>query len=513
MMTSRTSGHTSPGSAKNIDRDLRVRLLKRSKWPPVYIEEVQVWSVAKKEVQKKKLAFLLPHEIVGVLAEAGEKEALVATSGLDKTNLSRHKMLMEKLGTPFVSLSLWGDGVPFSWDRKRSVDVWTLSFPGLSQKLFRDMRVCLTAVPHEFMLRECQDDIMAVLSWSLSALSKGQYPDKRRDGTDWGPAESWRKRRAGQPLLQAILLEVKGDWKQLQACFGLPGWMGRSDQPICWRCSASKLTIKEESGLDSSWLKERLTNYECLQRILDSGGSLSPLWSIPFMSTEALRLDWLHVADQGITPVFLGGFFHMVLSDKDVGRNEEQRCLWLWQEIQDFYKETGVVDKLHNLVKTMVKPKKGSIELSGSGAQIRALVPYGLKLVNSWVSDGMSLEQLAAKSAMQELAHCYSFLSADDSKHPAGSLLEHALAFKRNLQGLHQIFPKRWQLRPKLHMFLELAAEGSNPADSWNYREESFGGSVSRQAHRKGGQSSPLAMSRSTLTKFCAKEAVPKVMA
>ena len=168
---------------KNIDRDLRVRLLKRSKWPPVYIEEVQVWSVAKKEAQKKKLAFLLPHEIVGVLSEAGEKEALVATSGLDKTNLSRHKMLMEKLGTPFVSLSLWGDGVPFSWDRKRSVDVWTLSFPGLSQKLFRDMRVCLTAVAHEFMLRECQDDIMAVLSWSLSALSKGQCPDKRRDGS------------------------------------------------------------------------------------------------------------------------------------------------------------------------------------------------------------------------------------------------------------------------------------------------------------------------------------------
>ena len=357
---------------------------------------------------------------------------------------------------------------------------------------------------------------MEVLAWSLTALSKGQYPDKRRDGSDWGPGDTWRSRRAGLPLLPGILLEVKGDWKQLQGCFGVPGWMSRPDNPVCWRCTASKQSIKEESGLDSSWLKdsERLGHYQCLQRIMDSGGSLSPIWKVPFITTESLRIDWLHVADQGITPVFLGGLFHMVLSDKAYGRSEEVRCLWSWQEVQTFYKETGVVDRLHNLVKTMVKPKKGSIELTGSGAQIRALVPFGLQLVNTWSEEDLTLEKLAARCCMKELSICYSFLSSAEGRgHLEGTLLEHALAFQSNLQGLHRMSPKRWQMRPKLHMFLELAAEGSNPAASWNYREESFGGSVSRQAHRKGGQSSPLAMSRSTLTKFCAKESVPKVMA
>ena len=179
----------------------------------------------------------------------------------------------------------------------------------------------------------------------------------------------------------------------------------------------------------------------------------------------------------------------MVLGDKEVGRNQEERCLWLWQEIQQFYKDNGVVDKLNNLVKTMIIPKKGSIQLTGSGAEIRALVAYELQLVDSWGPDGMTPERFAARSCMRELSACYSFLSTDASTHVAGSLLDHALA---NLQGLHRLSPRRWQLRPKLHMFLELAAEGSNPAASWNYREESFGGSVSRQAHRKGGQSSPL---------------------
>ena len=143
--------HTSPGSVKNIDRDLRVRLLKRSRWPPIYIDEVNCWSVSQKMMVKKKLAFLLPHEIVGVLSEAGEKDPLMCADGLDSRNKSKHQQ--QKLGTPFVSLSLWGDGVPFSWDRKRSVDTWTLSFPGLSQKSDRDIRVCLTAVPHEFMVK------------------------------------------------------------------------------------------------------------------------------------------------------------------------------------------------------------------------------------------------------------------------------------------------------------------------------------------------------------------------
>ena len=209
---------------------------------------------------------------------------------------------------------------------------------------------------------------------------------------------------------------------------------------------------------------QRLGHYQCLQRILSSEGQLSPVWSIPFMTTEALRKDWLHVSDQDVTPVFLGGLFAVVLGDKEVGRNQEERCPWLWQEIQQFYNDNGVVDKFNNLVKTMIIPKKGSIQLTGSGAEVRALVPYGLQLVNSWGPDGMTPERFAARSCMRELSACYSSLSTDASTNAAGSLLDHALAFQANLQGLHRLSPRTWQLRPKLHMFLELAAEGSNPA-------------------------------------------------
>ena len=503
--------HGGPGSSKNVDRDLRTRLLKRSQWPPIFIHPLRFWSVKQKLMVTKKVAFLLPHEVIGVLSEAGKEAVLTESAGLDSTNRARHESILTKLGAPFVSLSLWGDGVPYSWDRKRSVDAWTMSMPGLSSKAQRDLRITITALPHEFVIRETQDDVMQVLSWSFRALFEGKYPSSRPDGEEWQKEDAWRKKRSGQPLLRAILLEVKGDWKQLASCFGVPSWSGRADAPICWRCKALKQSLWEERGPQSAWLQKasRLSHFEALQRIVAAGGGFSPLWSIPFMHMQALRIDWLHVCDQGISPVFLGGLFHLILADRSLGHNIDERCAWLWEAVQKFYHRTNVVDKLHNLTVTMVKPKKGSIELTGSAAQIRALIPFGLEIVNTWPEDGLDMERLGARAAMRSLASCYSFLSAEQ---PAqGSLLQHGLAFQANLQGLFAINNKRWQLRPKLHMFLELAAEGANPSSSWNYREESYGGSVSRQAHLKGGFVSPLAMSRSTLTKFCAKESLPKI--
>ena len=150
-----------------------------------------------------------------------------------------------------------------------------------------------------------------------------------------------------------------------------------------------------------------------------------------------------------------------MLSDQSAGRNVEQRCSWLWTQIQDFYRRSGTVDRLYDITVTMIKPKKGSIELGGSGAQIRALIPYGVEPVDSW--EDLDEERMAAKLCMHSLATCYNFLS-QAARQEEGELLHNALAFQRNLQVLFAMNPKRWQLR--------------------HYREDSYGGSVSKQAHR-----------------------------
>ena len=506
----RASAHA--GGAKNVARDLRRRLLRHSKWPSVYVADVRVWSSTHKAEVTQKLAMLLPHEVIGALAEVGSADVLCQSVALDPINREKHQVIEERLQRPFVSVSLWGDGIPFSWDRKRSADVWTISFPGLTEKVHRDLRIPITSIPHECVTRATHDDVMQLLAWSFKALASGRYPDCRHDSSPWlEEGETWRRQRAGGELINGALIEVKGDWKQMHACFAVPSWMKRGDKPICWRCQASKNSLKLESGRGSTWLlaENRLQGYDGLLRLLEEGEEMSPLFSIPFMTMASLRIDWLHVADQGISAVFMGGLFHMVLSDRSVGPNEEVWCGWLWGQIRTFYDDNQTVDRLHTLTVTMVKPKKGSIELAGSGAQIRALIPFAAGLVETW-PEQLEPEAFGARACMRHLSNCYSFLSRPLEAREE-TLIDHALAFHTTLRTLHELNAKRWQMRPKLHMFMELCLEGGSPSTSWNYREESFGGSLSRQSHRRGGFGTPLAMSRGCLTKFCAKEALPRL--
>ena len=474
---------------------------------------MRCYSLSQKALIPQKIAILLPHEVIGVVGEVSTLEVLQQHRALDGSNAERHGQIQEQLQSPFLSISLWGDGVPFSWDRKKSLGCWVMSFPGLEDKAYRDLRIVLTALPHESVTRETQDDILTILGWSFKALALSSFPLFRHDDQPWSEEDGYRKKKAGEALgLLAAVVEVKGDWKHMHAVFAVPYWKRAPHKPLCWKCASDKICLLNESGPTSSWLQapQRLSHFAALQRVVEDGGSISPLFSFPFVTMASLRIDWLHCADQGVTSVFLGGLFHWVLCQRAYGPNEEVRCAQLWLDIQGYYRQEHVQDKLHNLTVSMIKPKTGSIELTGSGAQIRSLVPFGKALVDAW-DEPLGPEAFAARSSMRHLSRCYEFLRADMPPQQ-DSLLDNGLAFHASLLVLHGINSKRWQVRPKLHMFLELCAEQGPPSSSWNYREESFGGTVSHQAHRRGGFSTPLAMSRSVLTKFCAKEALPRLV-
>ena len=199
------------GNARNVARDLRRRLLRRSQWPSLYVFHARLWNTKEKELQVQQIAMLLPHELLHVIHEESSFDVLTATAGLDPPNLARHAQIYEAIGSPFVAVSLWGDGVPFSWDRKRSADIWSMSMPGMGQKVHRDLRLTLTALPHEKVVRETQDDIMRVIAWSFSSLALGVFPSRRHDGSEWHPSDHWRQARAGQDLIHAAVIEIKGE--------------------------------------------------------------------------------------------------------------------------------------------------------------------------------------------------------------------------------------------------------------------------------------------------------------
>ena len=117
-------------------------------------------------------------------------------------------------------------------------------------------------------------------------------------------------------------------------------------------------------------------------------------------------------------------------------------------------------------------------------AEVRALVPYGGEVLTGLMAghEGAGPVTLSVHEAMKHLHQCYKLLGWDFAEQvEAGEMLMHGLAFHHLIVTLHGVDPERRLLQPKHHMFLEMLGEKTRPSLYWTYREESFGGSLSRQ--------------------------------
>ena len=67
-----------------------------------------------------------------------------------------------------------------------------------------------------------------------------------------------------------------------------------------------------------------------------------------------------------------------------------------------------------------------------------------------------------------------------------------------------------WKFKPKFHMAQELCEfDLVNPALTWVYRDEDYGGSIAKASQHRGGNNTALAISGQTLLNFVADNLVP----
>ena len=188
------------------------------------------------------------------------------------------------------------------------------------------------------------------------------------------------------------------------------------------------------------------------------------------------------------------------------GRNVKVRTAELWERVQHFYETNQTGDRIYNLTSGMIKSDKKAPKLRCSAAQCRALVPFALQIAVDVLSPANAREA-AMTAAARHLKNCYDALS-DLSFFYADILREESKSFALQYVALSQTSAnvKLWKCKPKLHLFVELCSEGSRPATFWTYRDEDYGGSVSRTSRRRGGRKGVAAYSRNTLTRFCIKQ-------
>ena len=452
----------------------------------------------------KPIATLLIHEVVHNIASWSSKEALLSTDGMEPRTRDHLAAVKEELQIEdLLGLGLWIDGCPYNWDRSESLEVISLNFPGIAGES-KNLRIPLTAIPKEFVATgETIYDLMEIIVWSLHQLAIGKFPSRRHDNEDWNSNDDKRRLLAGKDLnMQAALVEVRGDRLMMKEVFGLPAHNEKSG--CCWLCAATPADRRQASA-DAGWRAARLSHWQLLARMLQKGGPLSPLLSAPGIRSSCFKIDWLHAVDQGVGADFLGNIFRLLLG-KMPGRNAKARLNELWREVKQYYSENDVESKLQTLTFGMIKKKGSPPKLRCKAAEARALIPFAHEAAQKFFSDDDPEEQ-AAKSMANHLNVMYSAL-ASDMVFRQDIMREHCRLFcilYTTLEDLRKDHPQQpWRVKPKMHLMQELCemTDGIDPARSWTYRDEDFGGSIATAGRRKGGKKTALAVSTSVIHRF-----------
>ena len=215
-------------------RKLKKKFLKQSQWMPDYIFDCRVWDPKKQKVEKDKVHMQLLHEIVCVLKRYGCLEKLLETGSMDSLTLEHLQSCEAEAGCKLLGFGIWGDGAPTQYDRSESIDVISMSLPGVPG--WENLRIPLVVLPHSRTCAETWEDVFEVIKWCLIILATGVWPTARHNGDAWDE-QTDKARKTARPLQRSCLCEVRQDWKFAAEVFGFPA-QNRADG-CCWACKCT----------------------------------------------------------------------------------------------------------------------------------------------------------------------------------------------------------------------------------------------------------------------------------
>ena len=504
--------HNKFDRGNHVKRNVLRKALKGNQWPKVYMFQAPIHIPSTGFESTGKIPVLLPHELLDALHQHNPLESgLFDHSLLDPTPLNHLKKACAQLSADMskvAGLSIWADGVPYNHDRSKSFEVASLQ---ILTSASTAMRFPLACVPKHWMVKNTTwDAIWQVLKWSLQAAASGVWPAFRHDNSAFADGEFHRKKKAGEPLTRAILLQVKGDWSFYKNVLYLPGWNETSS--CCWKCNMVPGNLKEVAK-SASWrmLASRKDHWQCLQQVK----SVSPLFGVPFFHIDLISLDWLHVVDLGVSLDFLGSFFKYLIDQKLTGTVAE-KYQHFYSRMQLFYHGHDIKSRLDQFKPSMLlNTSDGSKikfpKLRAKAGESRALIPFAVLVGRDLLDQKNVLEKQLFESAVA-LDKCYQQLSIENFN--AAELNKQSIRFALFYVSLNEHFDKLGQryfkVKPKLHMFLEMCFTANTaPSTTWTYRDESWGGEVSDMAANKAGKSNPHALGMSFFRRFFIKHSLP----
>ena len=154
------------------------------------------------------------------------------------------------------------------------------------------------------------------------------------------------------------------------------------------------------------------------------------------------------------------------------------------------------------------KKKNAKPKLKTKGAEMRNLVPIISQLAEEFHGHMDTVKSKAILDLFSRLMDFYMISSMYDDFSPElmeKSITEFCLIYRALAYAPDN---KAWYLKPKLHMFQELAMEAfdaGNPTNYWTYKDEDFMGIISKMSTSRGGGRNPATIPENVCVRYAAK--------
>ena len=345
--------------------------------------------------------------------------------------------------------------------------------------------------------------MLQVFCWSMRCLASGSFPTCRHDGTPWLKSDAERAKFKGS-IPRALLLQVRADWAWKKQVFDFPSWAAKN---ICWKCGANDSDCNwRDVSKRAKWRLCRWTDKVFFAKQRENGIAPCPIFSLPGFRLVMVCIGVLHALDLGVSQDLEGNVLWEYLTKFAEGRTLKVKVEALWDMLRAHYQATRTANRVQTLTLEMVKQDKKGPKMRTKGAETRGLMPFAVEvamLMHEQRPNDYTKTVLMCTSAMFDFYMLMS-MSPYNAKEGADACRKFCLLYKA--LNDQQTNPLLWRMKPKVHMFQELAEYSAetmgNPATFWNYKDEDFVGWVAKLARARVGPKQGATTAKAVFSRY-----------
>ena len=497
---------------KNAHRDLVRKLMKGSKWPPLYAAKIPVLHQKTHQVWKN-LSICCCHMKSWQISCPGtstpNRRSLTGQGfQLQPESTFRKQCLCWEWIPPPASLLSCGQMVALSNGAEANLSLllqWALwpnwwHFLQAQNSLVRLLAAniwFLVFLPEAIQRGSFEEFFpyhqVALLRWSTRSLWSRRKQCKQSLQFWRGPSKFWQldsfhpgtmlvthsclpgEQRAKAKVWIALRFSQK--LEETGNTFNLSGWSGTDN--ICYRCYASKETSRDCTS-SAVWRSQRKTTMDHFADCITEGKQISALFSAPGLQIGLLCYRLAACLWPGSCPRFSWEFDFSLL-DRFPVASKDKRLSSVFRSMQSFYRRYSVDNRLDTLTMGMLR----KTDKKQTKSQLPSL-EHLLEKPEALLDKSNTFENTIFQATLPMNA-CYSLLSRD-----LWNPQELATAGQRFLLLYVSLWQRSWRN----------VLGGSNQAPplpgamwiwwvlplNWTYRDEDMGGTVAAISRRRGGE-------------------------